>query len=72
MGHGPHEGLSFGDQLDPLPVEHWCSLAQKERNEVDAYLVEQVCSEELTGDVGTQHEDVLVTSGVLGTPDRAL
>jgi hypothetical protein len=72
VGHGPGHGLSFWDQLGLLPIEQWCSRAQEERNEVDAYLVGQMCSEQLPGDIGAQHQDVLVPRGLLGAPDRGL
>jgi hypothetical protein len=54
VGHGSSDRLSVCDQLGLLPGEQWCSLTQQERNEVDAYLVEQVCSEQLAGDIGAQ------------------
>ena len=39
---------------------------------MDVYLVEQICSEQMPGDIGAQHQDVLVPRGLLGAPDRGL
>jgi hypothetical protein len=70
MSHGFRDGLPFWNQLGPLPVEQWCSNAEQERNEVDSCLVEQVCSEQLLGDIRAQHQDVFVPRGLLGASDR--
>jgi hypothetical protein len=38
---------------------------------VDSHLVEQVCSQQLPGDIRAQHQDVLVLRGLLGAPDSS-
>ncbi len=39
---------------------------------MDPYLVEQVCSEQMPGDIRAQHQNVLVFRGLLGAPNRSI
>jgi pimeloyl-ACP methyl ester carboxylesterase len=46
-GSRSRDGLPFRNQLGLVPLEQGCSSAQQEQNEMDPYLVEQACSEQL-------------------------
>ena len=72
VGSGPRDWFPVRDQLGPLASEQRRARTYQQWDEVDVHFVEQASGEQLPGDIGPLHQDVLVPCGNLGTLDCGL